>query len=151
LPAIGDLGHQGGLEEAGHWPRAFLGCSKPIPFGHLERTRPSALRPESAKQLGQSDLLARPTCPTYLPDRLVAPTVALCLEALLTLPSYPLGGHLSLGVKDGSVKLWLCPLLHVSPFILAFHVPEGLSQARRFCWNPPTGGGSQESRRGSPG
>lgn len=118
LPS-GDLGYPGGLEGAGHWPCAFLGCSKPIPFGHLERTRPSALCPESAKQLGQSDLLARPTGGSYC-------TLALCLEALLTLPSYPLGGHLSLGIKDGSVELWLCPLLHVS--ILAFRMPGGLAK-----------------------
>lgn len=137
-------GYPGGLEGAGHWPCAFLGCSKPIPFVHLERTRPSALLPESAKQLGQSDLLVRPTGGSYC-------SLALCLEALLTLPSYPLGGHLSLGIKDGSVELWLCPLLHVSPSILAFRIPEGLSQAHRFCWNPPTGSGSQERRRGSPG
>lgn len=59
LPATGDLGHPGGL----------LGGSKLIPFGHLEGTRLGALYPESAKLLGQSDLLAQPTggsCPTVL-------------------------------------------------------------------------------------
>lgn len=60
--------------------------------------------------------------PMYLPY-----TLALCLETLPTLPSYPLGGHLSYGVMEG--QGWLCKILAVStPLCIPVH--PGFPQAR---------------------
>lgn len=60
--------------------------------------------------------------PMYLPY-----TLALCLETLPTLPSYPLGGHLSYGVMEG--QGWLCKILAVStPSCIPVH--PGFPQAR---------------------
>lgn len=61
--------------------------------------------------------------PTCLSNPLVAP-VLLYFSSLPTLPIYPLGGHLSLGVMEaGSVKFWFSPLSFLS--ILALPKSEG--------------------------